>query len=55
MFGDPIDGFAEFYSKMVTIDVTVGEIYSGLIYALKNKSDDYYPVVAKYVLHSRKK
>jgi hypothetical protein len=55
MYGEPIDGFQKFYDKLVTINANVGEIYSGLLYAVNNKYEDYYGIIVKVILTLRKK
>lgn len=55
MYGEPINGFQEFYDKLITMNANVGEIYSGLLYAVNNKYDDYYGIIIKVILTLRKK
>uniref|UniRef100_A0A6C0C6K5 PARG catalytic Macro domain-containing protein n=1 Tax=viral metagenome TaxID=1070528 RepID=A0A6C0C6K5_9ZZZZ len=55
MYGEPIKGFQEFYNKLVAINANVGEIYSGLMYAVNNKYEEYYDIIIKVILTLRKK
>ena len=55
MFGELIDGFGRFYDKLVSMSATVGEIYSGLLFAICKELDDYYDTIIKVIHTLRKK
>jgi len=55
LYGDQIDGFQGFYDKLIAMRATVGEIYSGLLYAIRHNYEEYYGIVIKVILTLRKK
>ena len=54
MFGEPIDGFEEFYQRLIELNIEVRDVYNGLIYALKNYPTEPYKGILKYIDRTRR-